>query len=107
MSDLIKRQDAIGKIKDWMKFIGYSHSERNVMECTIQMLEELPSAEPEIIRCKDCKYSEESDEREWLLCHFYGDQWNEDEHWCSHAERRTDESNKYGNRSTASASNLG
>ena len=53
MDDLIKRQDAIGKIKDWMKFIGYSHGERNVMECTIQMLEELPSA---IIRCKDCLY---------------------------------------------------
>ena len=47
MDDLIKRQDAIGKIKDWMKFIGYRHSERNVIECTIQMLEELPSAEPE------------------------------------------------------------
>lgn len=46
MDDLISRQDAIGKIKDWMKFIGYSHSERNVMECTIQMLEELPAAEP-------------------------------------------------------------
>lgn len=44
MNDLISRQDAIGKIKDWMKFIGYSHSDRNVMECTIQMLEELPSA---------------------------------------------------------------
>lgn len=46
MSDLISRQDAIGKIKDWMKFVGYRHIERNVMECTIQMLEELPSAEP-------------------------------------------------------------
>lgn len=56
MDDLIKRQDAIGKIKDWMKFIGYSHSERNVMECTIQMLEELPSAQPEIkpIDYHDC-----------------------------------------------------
>lgn len=43
--DLIDRQQAIDKIKDWMKFIGYSHSERNVMECTIQMLEELQSAE--------------------------------------------------------------
>lgn len=43
--DLIDRQQAIGKIKDWMKFIGYSHGERNVMECTIQMLEELPSAQ--------------------------------------------------------------
>lgn len=45
MDDLIRRQDAIDKIKDWMKFLGYSHSERNVMECTIQMLEELPSAQ--------------------------------------------------------------
>lgn len=43
--DLIDRQQAIDKIKDWMKFIGYSHSERNVMECTIQMLTELPSAQ--------------------------------------------------------------
>lgn len=45
----------------------------------------------EIIRCKDCKYAEESDEREWLLCHWYGDQWNEEDHWCSHAERNVDE----------------
>ena len=71
MSDLIGRQDAIGKIKDWMKFLGYSHSERNVMECTIQMLEELPSAQPEIIRCKDCKYRDENWRRvavRWLPC---------------------------------------
>lgn len=54
--DLIDRQQAIDKIKDWMKFIGYSHSERNVMECTIQMLEELPLTESEIIRCEDCKW---------------------------------------------------
>lgn len=45
MDDLIRRQDAIGKVKDWMKFIGYSHGERSVMECTIQMLEELQSAQ--------------------------------------------------------------
>ena len=89
--DLIDRQQAIDKIKDWMKFLGYSHSERNVMECTIQMLEELPSAESVIIRCKDCKFAEESNEREWLLCSYYGDQWNEEDHWCSYAERKTDE----------------
>lgn len=43
--DLINRQDAIDKIKEWTKLIGYSHGERNVMGCTIQMLEELPSAQ--------------------------------------------------------------
>ena len=67
MDDLIKRQDAIGKIKDWMKFLGYSHGERNVMECTIQMLEELPSVqktghwihydEPQFdYKCSECGY---------------------------------------------------
>lgn len=82
MDDLIKRQDAIGKIKDWMKFIGYSHSERNVMLCTIQMLEELPSAEPVIIRCKDCKHFNDGD------CEELPKLVSEDD-FCSYAERRT------------------
>lgn len=52
---------------------------------------ELPSAQPEIIRCKDCKYCE----------HWYADKgrcflWHEDgidvfeEGFCNYAERRTD-----------------
>lgn len=44
--DLIDRQDAIGKIQTWLKHSGYSEGERNVMKCTIQMLEVLPSVDP-------------------------------------------------------------
>lgn len=43
--DLIDRQDAIGTIQTWLKHSGYSEGERNVMGCTIQMLEGLPSAQ--------------------------------------------------------------
>ena len=84
MDDCISRQAAIEAI-DGALLDGLSEG------TAIEILSELPSAQPEIIRCKDCKYAEESDEREWLLCHWYGDQWNEEDHWCSHAERNVDE----------------
>ena len=52
-------------------------------------------AEPEIIRCKDCKYqnkgSNESDS--WNMCGYFS--WGctdvDDEHFCSYAERKTDD----------------
>ena len=55
------------------------------------VIENIPSAQPEIIRCKDCKHSE----------HWYRDKsrcflWNEegmgvfDDGFCNYAERRTD-----------------
>lgn len=64
--DLIDRQQAIDKVKAWMKFLGYSHGERNVMECTIQMLTELPSAEPKTAkRIVGCSRSGLTT---WLAC---------------------------------------
>lgn len=53
---------------------------------TITVLRDLPSAQPEIIRCKDCKYFAgegmycEND----IIVHF-------DHFYCYNAERRTDE----------------
>lgn len=47
MDELIRRQDAIDVAKQhWYK------------PDIAKALEELPSAQPEIIRCKDCKYFE-------------------------------------------------
>lgn len=39
-----------------------------------------------IVRCKDCAHSEIDDPESTCqyLCHFYGDQWNGAEHYCSH-----------------------
>ena len=44
----------------------------------------------EIIRCKDCKYSEHwrRDER---MCSLWDDAWVFDDGFCNHAKRRTDE----------------
>lgn len=51
----------------------------------------IPSAEPEIVRCKDCKYRDENWRRvsvRWLPCMDVrtGSNW-----YCGSAERRTDE----------------
>ena len=52
---------------------------------------ELPSAQPEIIRCKDCEYGEQDEVGRWF-CRSLGCQiGNEDgSGYCADAERRTD-----------------
>ena len=53
---------------------------------------ELPSAQPEIIRCKDCEYGEQDEVGRWF-CRSLGCQiGNEDgSGYCADAERRTDD----------------
>lgn len=98
MSDLIDRQDAIDAIRK----IKARHCETNddyillidkAMAMTELML--LPPAEPEIIRCGDCKWYGRADKRR-----FYRgmdclqkriDTIVPDKDFCSRAERRTDE----------------
>lgn len=70
------------------------------------ILEELPTAQPEIIRCKDCKYQVKEwrddnrlkDKGYWVYgCKVLSDicgYWTwfgQDDEYCSEAERRTDE----------------
>ena len=73
MSDLISRQSAIEAI------FGRSH------DIIKSRLKNLPSVEPEIIRCKDCeRYDAHNHRCKW---------WNHgvsNIDWCSYAERRTD-----------------
>lgn len=95
MDDLISRQQPIDRIRMWLQYDGYSEGERNVMGCTIQMLEGLPSAEPEIIRCKDCKYFDKyTTVPEMYQWDAFCLEWarNTYEDWfCSRVKRRTDE----------------
>lgn len=63
MSDLISREDAINAI--------YHHFPNMTMGECANVLHEVPSAQPEIIRCKDCKYQDENWRRvsvRWLPC---------------------------------------
>lgn len=93
MSDYIDRQDAINAIYHYFPHMGS-------MKLAATVLHEVPSAEPEIVRCKDCKYyvihtlfgrsqawcERLCDEFDKSLAHGV-----ESDDYCSRAERRTDE----------------
>ena len=76
INDCISRQAAIDAVKHaWAKGLE-----------PLQYIEELPSAQPEIIRCKDCKYADDD-----CVCqHSMGLVIQDDDDYCSYAERRTD-----------------
>ena len=85
--DLISRQAAIDGIREIASCCDVGHEPEDY----VYMLQNLPSAQPEIIRCKDCKYHDEGYRRisvKWLPCMDIcpGSNW-----YCGSAERRTDE----------------
>lgn len=78
--DTIYRQAAIDAVD-----IGNLH--RGIVDALQNILSELPSAQPEIIRCKDCRW--------WLPPHGCNDTagliYTTENAFCNFAERRTDE----------------
>lgn len=83
MSDLIERQAAIDVAKQhWYK------------PDIAKALEELPSAQHKVIRCKDCKFYTAYDYTGKLMCKRIGKGMilPKPEDYCSYAERMTDES---------------
>ena len=99
--DTIYRQDAIDALAEDMPQPytpdgshpaddGIFMAQEIYADC-IQTLKELPSEQPQIIRCKDCNYAcidpeRESDE---IYCS-ENDFWKDDDFYCGYAERRTD-----------------
>ena len=92
MSDLISRQAAIRWVKTECNPYGKPTLDFESGKKVIEHLAQMRSAQPEIIRCEDCKNSE----------HWYRDRrrcflWSDDgvsvfdDGFCSYAERRTDE----------------
>lgn len=112
-SDLISRQQAIDMIFDdkiddttleMLKVISGDLGLAVNMTCDrhIQGIKALPSAQPEIIRCKDCKHRpsgsgadhdlEFPDWRCPCQCEDYWYSWKPDDNWfCANAERREEE----------------
>ena len=112
MTDLISRQAAIDalnvgeellrRVLDDMEVVGNEREKfawgLGLIEAYIADMKELPSARPDIVRCKDCKYFERDIKRSWGTyngCGVWTDDGNEIEvnqyDFCSYAERRTDE----------------
>ena len=89
-NDTIYRQAAINVLEERLQANGYSNialvSELNR---SIGYLMRLPAAEPEIIRCKDCKHRDVEkgfcEGRGWPMQLVPGDG------FCDKGERRTDE----------------
>lgn len=93
MSDYISRQAAIDALKQLQKNISGDYTELDPMvmagtayigDC-IGELQDMPSAQPEIIRCRDCKHWDGVDTCDVIDAPV----WDND--FCSMAERRTDE----------------
>lgn len=92
--DLISRQDAID-VADRADYTGLAVEDvKKVTDEVVKELKKLPSAEPEIIRCRDCKYAEvadKEDSQDGYTCQFHrGSIWFSGS-YCSWAERRQDE----------------
>ena len=84
MSDLISRQAAIDVFlaeltKRERKNLLHTWSTVEVKYFVADMLEKLPSAQPEIIRCKDCRHNNWCDMQEAAMAG--------DDFFCSAAER--------------------
>lgn len=86
MSDLISRQAAIDSIDR----TGLDDDEKDT---AIRVIQELPSAQPEVIRCKDCEHWDTTWESDYApnyhFCPMLG-RMSEGDFYCSDAERRTD-----------------
>lgn len=81
MNDLISRQAAIDVVKGIDSYF-------------VKYIEELPSAQLEIIRCKDCMYWDKSWANDWGKDYHYCimvDSVRKGDFYCADAERRIDE----------------
>ena len=89
--DFISRQAAIEALDGEIEITGRTNAEavKGYVRLVKDRLERLPSAQPEIIHCKECKYYRwESD-----MCDYpYATAHNvvHEDDFCSKAERRTD-----------------
>ena len=84
MTDLISRQEAIRWVKTECNPYGKPTLDFESGKKVIEYLKRAPSAQPEVVRCKDCKHY---DGRPCGIVDWY----NTAEDFCSRAERRTDE----------------
>ena len=104
MDDLISRQAALDAIRMLQTYKLYDGDEMYLVDkADVQTeLMMLPSAQPEIIRCKDCKHFEY--DHPYIIqgipvlghevCNAWGDGCKTDQNgYCFMGERRTDETN--------------
>ena len=86
--DLIERQAAIDSLNK-MKIYRPFDSDRYVISDCLNKIVDLPSAQPEIIRCRDCKYGKwDSGDRGMYCGRKYFELGTYEDFFCAAAERR-------------------
>ena len=100
-SDLVSRQAAIDALADYIHNVDkvYSTGHLSMSDCedaARSVIEDLPSAQPEVIYCKDCRKHNVHSGYKDDCCPLY--EWRgmsygheHDYQYCSFAERRTDD----------------
>ena len=96
MSDLINRQEAIDALNGNITVTGEENAKavQKYIRSVSLKIHDLPSAQPEIVRCGQCKYAEVADaqdNQDGYTCQFHrGSIWFS-ESYCSWGERKSDE----------------
>lgn len=90
MDDLISRQSALNEINHGVPVKGWEDSERvwELVNIFVNRIKQLPSAQPKIIRCKDCNHFYKDNLNQWCFLGKYG---VKEDDFCSRAERKTNE----------------
>lgn len=85
--DLISRQAAIDALHMHLMYRMGTDSNKKRLD---EWINNLPSAQPEIIHCKECKYGVQDEDKRWY-CRGFGCQVGEADGsgFCADAERRT------------------
>lgn len=93
MDDLISRQTAqrlFAKALTYQERVGrYKWVTAEVKQWIADFIEDLPSAQPEIIRCKDCIYCEPNTEKLDAWCNVWGNT-TICEGYCFYGKRKND-----------------
>lgn len=88
MSDLINRQVLMGSLVLSDKTGGFTCEQ---MRAVLEVVQAQPPAQPEIIRCRECKHYYFADNRipqeQRYVCDIGGEIWQPDD-FCSYGERR-------------------
>ena len=99
INDCVSRQAAIYAVAELASSMSVCtsvdecHGMKRMQGMVVRALNDLPSTQPEIIRCRDCKHYHYTDSRipqeQMCTCDLDGDRWSPNS-YCSFAERRQD-----------------
>ena len=91
MDDLVSRQALLDKFEPWLKVKDYNDGELNMLKAILYEIRFMRSAQPDIIRCKDCKYWDTTWQNDCAPNYHYCpmiDGTRRNDFYCADAERR-------------------